>query len=646
MVLISSFFIEEYYTSPRNILANNLPLLVIFVAVKEIFNAKNHMWLWWVGFAYIILIVIISAISIVLSDNDKSEECFRNKFSNILKDIATTFGKGKLVFSGMFLYFLFAFYKINDIKVLSLMVFWWILVTTEPHKLVTKLKTKGKQPVNAIGNIISVQSKRIFLVKVFRDCLMCKKTDLVRFKYTMQGNSTMICYGFVLDTYILSDQKWIKILLIKEEQEDQKTKTSLEKDIVYRVTKNTSVEEVIPRFVGVIIEGSDISKIVFECYNTSPIQEGDLLELAVDSKIVYYQIVEGETDEEILDKKNETGFIKGRAVQLGTWNTSNSSFEKFGWVPEINSIVLKASTDNVIVPQVNYPEYILGYVPKTKLPVILNLKESISHHMAVLGVTGSGKSFITHEIISTLSTDTKVICVDFTGEYITKLRDLNPKRILHDKDGLSKIEALIAQKEDETRRSRDRSLVLLLELKQKINAQLNSYIEEYLRSSDRVGIFELPDLSNTSFILEFTQFFFENIFQYAKNNTGHQICLVLEEAHTIVPETTFLGDLGDYGSTKAIVNKIGQIALQGRKYGIGLIVIAQRTANVSKTVLTQCNTILCFQAFDETSFTFLGNYVGKNLITALPNLPKYHAIISGKGAKSNIPVIVDLTRAS
>ena len=167
MVLISSFFIEEYYTSPRNILANNLPLIVIFVAVKEIFYAKNHMWLWWAGFAYIILIVFISVISIVLSDSDKSVDCFRNKFSNILKDVATTFGKGKFVFSGMFLYFLFAFYKINDIKVLSLMVFWWILVTTEPHKLVIKLKTKGKQPVNAIGHIISVQSKRIGIATVF-----------------------------------------------------------------------------------------------------------------------------------------------------------------------------------------------------------------------------------------------------------------------------------------------------------------------------------------------------------------------------------------------------------------------------------------------------------------------------------------------
>jgi hypothetical protein len=60
--------------------------------------------------------------------------------------------------------------------------------------------------------------------------------------------------------------------------------------------------------------------------------------------------------------------------------------------------------------------------------------------------------------------------------------------------------------------------------------------------------------------------------------------------------------------------------------------------------LTQCNTILCFQAFDETSFTFIGNYLGKELVTTLPNLTKYHAIVTGKGVKSNIPMIVDLTR--
>lgn len=163
-----------------------------------------------------------------------------------------------------------------------------------------------------------------------------------------------------------------------------------------------------------------------------------------------------------------------------------------------------------------------------------------------------------------------------------------------------------------------------------------------------MGILELPELSNTSFILEFTQLVIDSIFHYAKEQyqqgkNKKSILIVLEEAHTLVPETTSLGDLGDYGANKALVNKIGQIALQGRKYGVGFMVIAQRTANVSKTVLTQCNTVICFQAFDETSFAFLGNYLGKDLARVLPHLKQYHAVVAGKAMKSSVPMIVDLT---
>ena len=74
---------------------------------------------------------------------------------------------------------------------------------------------------------------------------------------------------------------------------------------------------------------------------------------------------------------------------------------------------------------------------------------------------------------------------------------------------------------------------------------------------------------------------------------GKKVCIVLEEAHTIVPEWNFLGV--DDKRSSSVVNSIAQIALQGRKYGVGFIVIAQRTANVSKTVLTQCNSVVAFQ---------------------------------------------------
>ena len=98
---------------------------------------------------------------------------------------------------------------------------------------------------------------------------------------------------------------------------------------------------------------------------------------------------------------------------------------------------------------------------------------------------------------------------------------------------------------------------------------------------------------------------------FAKDNSGKcpRVLLVVEEAHTVMPEASTMG-LGDFDS-KGLVAKIAQIALQGRKYKVGLLVLAQRTATVSKTVLTQCNTMVAFSCFDDTSLGFLENYFGK-----------------------------------
>jgi uncharacterized protein len=92
-----------------------------------------------------------------------------------------------------------------------------------------------------------------------------------------------------------------------------------------------------------------------------------------------------------------------------------------------------------------------------------------------------------------------------------------------------------------------------------------------------------------------------------------------------------------------LVNSISQIALQGRKYNVGFIVVAQRTANVSKTVLTQCNTIVAFQQFDKTSSDFLLNYMGTEMVTALPALRFRQAIAVGKAFRSGVPVIFEVS---
>jgi hypothetical protein len=71
-------------------------------------------------------------------------------------------------------------------------------------------------------------------------------------------------------------------------------------------------------------------------------------------------------------------------------------------------------------------------------------------------------------------------------------------------------------------------------------------------------------------------------------------------------------------------------------------VIAQRTANVSKTVLTQCNTIIAFQELDRTSSEFLSNYFGDAYTKALPNLKFRQAIATGKALRSTVPMIFEV----
>jgi DNA helicase HerA-like ATPase len=72
------------------------------------------------------------------------------------------------------------------------------------------------------------------------------------------------------------------------------------------------------------------------------------------------------------------------------------------------------------------------------------------------------------------------------------------------------------------------------------------------------------------------------------------------------------------------------------------MVITQRTANVSKSILNQCNTIFAMRVFDDTGRQFLENYIGGDYAATLPTLEERHAIAIGKGLRLKQPVIIQL----
>lgn len=642
MLYFSILFIEPYYTSPKNVITNVIPVLLLLLPIKTSFGKFEC--LWWFLVLFGLILLFLSVLAMILENKLKSPEARQNLFAEKIVSIVNFFGKARVIYSLCFLIFLSLFANLSYIHSLIMFVAWFIIVSLNPSKIHSQLFVpEGKPENNQIGTILGVQSRAVFLVKLFEDRKGIKKFDNVRFKYKMAEKEGIVFVGIVFDTYLLNQEKWAKILVLKR---DEAAGESLVENVVY-LFPNSKDDLNINNFVGIVDSGSDIGKIRFEYSKKEDnLQEGDLLFVKIGNHKIYYQVLNGIVTTESLEARNEMGFIEGEAMQVGEWDTQVCSFKKYGWVPPVNTPVFKAS-DEAEESKIAYPELQLGVVPGTQLPAVINIQDMISHHIAVLGVTGSGKTFVSRKLIKEALKHNKVICVDFTGEYVQKLKEFSPSSVINDPAGLKKLEKELAEKEIMAKKDNDVKKEIL-QTKMNISNKLQEYVKTFIEGSNPLGILELPDLSNTSFILEFTQLAIDAVFCYAKEQYQQgkekkSILIVLEEAHTLVPETTSLGDLGDYGANKALVNKIGQIALQGRKYGVGFMVIAQRTANVSKTVLTQCNTVICFQAFDETSFAFLGNYLGKDLARTLPHLKQYHAVVPGKAMKSSVPMIVDLT---
>jgi DNA helicase HerA-like ATPase len=70
----------------------------------------------------------------------------------------------------------------------------------------------------------------------------------------------------------------------------------------------------------------------------------------------------------------------------------------------------------------------------------------------------------------------------------------------------------------------------------------------------------------------------------------HPIALMCDEAHFYIPERA----QADSGGAIA-VEIFERIAKEGRKYGIGLVVISQRPSEVNRTVLSQCNNVVAMR---------------------------------------------------
>lgn len=639
LLVLLSLIDQPFFSKDSNIFVN-----AITAGLSLLLIPKDERTILFWCFTGVTLYLIISSYTLMwLRRYELSQE---NKIIQFITRFNRQLGKPETLFSAFFLWSAVRQYGLNSSQFNALLLYWavfMILNLPSVSKAIEGVLTskKANDTLNIVGRIFGVQSKNTFLVKLSANRKRTlKRFDCVEFLYSIDRHEHK---GIVLDVYWLDQEQWIKVLTTAEiDGLFEKTVSKYEPDCVYKTDSSTE-NEYLRRFIGLVYDNSNIERIRFSYNAKIEVMSGQLVELTVNNHKVLYQVVQGITKNEQLENKNETSFIIGEAIQLGEWNQEKGRFDKFGWVPSINTPLFVAS----LIPeqQIENNEYIIGTIPNTNYPVIMNKELAVTHHTAILGITGSGKSVFARNLIKQIADDqTKVIIVDLTGEYKDRMPKLvsivnneDSKNIAYNIDCLAIENAKFLDKRDQRK---------IDEYEHKIKILFTSAIQHFLEGKDCIGVFELTEIMNNASNLEYTRWFFWVLFNVAKHfgNYGKRVCVVLEEAHTIIPEITSMG-VSDNAS-KATVNSIAQIALQGRKYNIGFIVIAQRTANVSKTILTQCNSVVVFQELDKTTSDFLSNYMGQSFVNILPTLKNRTAIAMGKAFRSNAPMIFEVPEIS
>jgi DNA helicase HerA-like ATPase len=106
------------------------------------------------------------------------------------------------------------------------------------------------------------------------------------------------------------------------------------------------------------------------------------------------------------------------------------------------------------------------------------------------------------------------------------------------------------------------------------------------------------------------------------------ILLVCEEAHRYVPNQ------GE-AQYKEAQQAIRRIAKEGRKYGLGLMLVSQRPADVEATVLSQCNSWIVLRLTNSSDQEHVAKFLPDNLIgltKMLSSLTRREAIFVGEAA--------------
>ncbi|WP_422358585.1 ATP-binding protein [Reichenbachiella sp.] len=703
LIILGKYVAEPYFTKPTDSLTNSMAVIIALISLNNKSSLFGYGLV--LGISMSVLILTLVSISIKASEKPFYKWLSVNSYWYVV-NIGSSKVLFSLIYLSSIYSYLALGKPQDLTGFIVLLAFWICLIFFDIIgkfvEFVTKFRTVNKELKFSLGKAIGCENPLLYKVEIDSSGTgNVKNGRLVAIENT-RGSRAI---GIIINVRQLINKKWISIYLLTDEKGYQLKIPSpsyflaSSNSLFYQVNEAyfiNTIEELPPelkevvsknyfylnrdKFCGFVERGTNLNSLRFHLLNKNDINkisEGSILSVNINTQNTLFQVIDGLTFEENLENQDKYGFTIGVARKLGYYNLPDKELNVVSWMPEMYAPVFNHLESDLEEKELkDIADNAIGRLPGSNYQIpIKNINELVTHNTAILGILGIGKSCLTFELLQKSRNeieDLKIICIDITNEYSLdeKLPSYIPKNeIVSDTENIfSEIDAnyeyietvgtgnyakLIPERSgninDYKKAIRQDVLTFLFgnadipsEYVISKDKRVRIYNPDYHKVSkgEKMGIHVLtPPLSPA----EKTRVIAEEILKvlmHFKPNGGKKanVLLVFEEAHSLVPEWNSVANEGD----KAAANGTAKIILQGRKYGLGSLVITQRTANISKSILNQCNTIFALRVFDDTGKQFLENYIGSDYSNTLPTLEERHAIIVGKALRLKQPVIVQL----
>jgi hypothetical protein len=663
-LLLGNLLVTPFFTKPVDAISNAVAAIVAMLAINiwslEKFSGFDQ-FMWTVISIYVAMVLVSSILAIAFKDSSNPS---LQKISRSLYFFSDVAGASRSVFSAVFLFALIAFHRNNPREYLIIGISWGVFVGLQPLEtfanLLRRLWEVWKTPSisERLGEVVGHQIPGIVLVRHQEGAKITFGDTII-----VQADDGRPGLALVLDHVGFAEGLWMRALHLSISPEARSQLMShnplqnTDEAMTMKVDLNTmgiqadtdSTWKKRSNLIGLVAPETDVARLRIELVRTDlDLREGHLVEVQIGSKMVLYQIINGLTKEEILQQKNTRGYVRADAKKIGCWDEKNCSFEVVKWIPHPNAPVFSINFCS------STPDKdAIGHFPGTNYLVSIDVDSLVTHNTAILGILGVGKSFLALELVERMiKAGIKVICLDLTNQYAKELEPYY--NIDEERPDIEELNGVGLEGRNNVQLNVEEG-GSILQFRNIIKGKLRAFLDptnqkrmlklfnpvqfEVWRQDSRPfqGRASMASLTPTEITRLFTEATLE-VLQEQGMSEKARCCIVFEEAHSLIPEWMAVVSEGD----KTATNGTAKAILQGRKYGLGCVVITQRTANVTKTILNQCNTIFALRVFDATGMEFLKNYIGEDYAGVLSTLEDRHAVVFGRASSCKDPVLIHL----